>query len=390
MDTKAFAYKVTAGEQPVPVLVLADSQAGQWRQSAQSVSSAYNGLVGASGTGGPGAEGEARGRPGGGRVGRSSTLANPRGAGARGAVAARDRHGGRSSTRAMGSRPPERRPRTRARSPRRSRGGRVARGGARGAPRCPRARARGCWRTTCSRSPLAPSRSARRPRGASARAPRAPSSCGSSWTPARSSPLGASSPSPAAWPPRSTPSCRSARSSEGAERSPEAQAVLRDFCAEVAPHPPLPTVAPTRVPTVHSLPPSLAGRQQQHRRAPRRPPLLGLHRRGAPPARPRPCPPGPAPARALREPARSADVAMSRAGQEVKGRIATLMFHMAKDATLANRILRQDGAVKALVGLLDSESAAVNSSAAAALANITYWSTDPVARYTHVKVLCAV
>ena len=78
MDTKAFAYKVTAGEQPVPVLVLADSQAGQWRQSAQSVSSAYNGLVGASGTGGPGAEGEARGRPGGGRVGRSSTLANPR------------------------------------------------------------------------------------------------------------------------------------------------------------------------------------------------------------------------------------------------------------------------------------------------------------------------
>eukprot|EP00277_Geminigera_cryophila_P000035 CAMPEP_0179420926 /NCGR_PEP_ID=MMETSP0799-20121207/9458_1 /TAXON_ID=46947 /ORGANISM="Geminigera cryophila, Strain CCMP2564" /LENGTH=253 /DNA_ID=CAMNT_0021194629 /DNA_START=15 /DNA_END=776 /DNA_ORIENTATION=+ len=74
----------------------------------------------------------------------------------------------------------------------------------------------------------------------------------------------------------------------------------------------------------------------------------------------------------------------------IKGKIATVMFYMAKEDHLANRIVKQDGALRSLVQLLDSENDSINSSAAAALANITYWSSEPVPRYSHLRVLAAV
>ena len=67
-----------------------------------------------------------------------------------------------------------------------------------------------------------------------------------------------------------------------------------------------------------------------------------------------------------------------------------MMFYLAKEDRLANRIIKQDGALKALVQLLDSENDAINSSAAAALANITYWASEPVPRYSHLRILAAV
>ena len=86
----------------------------------------------------------------------------------------------------------------------------------------------------------------------------------------------------------------------------------------------------------------------------------------------------------------SAILCWSSTADNIKGKIATVMFYLAKEDRLANRIIKQDGALKALVQLLDSENDAINSSAAAALANITYWASEPVPRYSHLRILAAV
>mmetsp|Transcript_10389 Transcript_10389/g.24452 ORF Transcript_10389/g.24452 Transcript_10389/m.24452 type:complete len:560 (-) Transcript_10389:248-1927(-) len=75
--------------------------------------------------------------------------------------------------------------------------------------------------------------------------------------------------------------------------------------------------------------------------------------------------------------------------ESLKGRMALLIFHMAQNQKLANRVIVQDGAIAALVHLLDSPMESASASAAAALANISYWSTEPAPRLSHFKILCA-
>uniref|UniRef100_A0A6U2BNC7 Armadillo repeat-containing protein 8 n=2 Tax=Hemiselmis andersenii TaxID=464988 RepID=A0A6U2BNC7_HEMAN len=85
----------------------------------------------------------------------------------------------------------------------------------------------------------------------------------------------------------------------------------------------------------------------------------------------------------------SAVLCWASSTDDLKGRIAMLMFYMAKVCPLANRIVRQDGALKSLVQLLDCADQGANTSAAAALANISYWSTEPIPRYSQLRVICA-
>jgi len=72
-----------------------------------------------------------------------------------------------------------------------------------------------------------------------------------------------------------------------------------------------------------------------------------------------------------------------------KSKIATLVFYMAKEERFANSLLKEQGAIKALTGLLDSEQEEASSRAAAALANISYWSNITSTFYSHLRVQVA-
>eukprot|EP00960_Hanusia_phi_P038325 753382-Hanusia_phi.AAC.4 len=88
-----------------------------------------------------------------------------------------------------------------------------------------------------------------------------------------------------------------------------------------------------------------------------------------------------------------------------KLKIATLVFYMAKEERFANksvraavhrdrvtrfrRLLKEQGVIKSLTGLLDSEHDEVGSRAAAALANISYWSNANTTYYSNLRVQVA-
>eukprot|EP00287_Rhodomonas_sp_CCMP768_P007772 CAMPEP_0196728040 /NCGR_PEP_ID=MMETSP1091-20130531/8861_1 /TAXON_ID=302021 /ORGANISM="Rhodomonas sp., Strain CCMP768" /LENGTH=381 /DNA_ID=CAMNT_0042070739 /DNA_START=1 /DNA_END=1146 /DNA_ORIENTATION=+ len=74
----------------------------------------------------------------------------------------------------------------------------------------------------------------------------------------------------------------------------------------------------------------------------------------------------------------------------LKGEIARILLNLSKNGPMADRVMQQDGALRALSVLLDSDNEACASLAAAALANISYWSTEGPRLMARLQVLCAV
>lgn len=76
--------------------------------------------------------------------------------------------------------------------------------------------------------------------------------------------------------------------------------------------------------------------------------------------------------------------------EKLKGEIARILQACSKCAELADRLIVQEGALRALSNLLDSEDEDCASLAAGALANMSYWSHEGVRRLSRFQVYCAV